>query len=131
MLTSVDLENLTVIKSHPDSSIILDFLVLCRPLAYFCFHILLCRLQMPQGTNSTMCIGQAKHYQLCQQQVRTASSTDWPSVGDVKSTLGPASAGAAAVRVWQRSADREAQSTPGAVASVPLETWELGSPLWV
>lgn len=86
---------------------------------------------MPQGTNSTMCVGQAKHYQLCQQQVRTASSTDWPSVGDVRSTLGPASAGAAAVRVWQRSADREAQSTPGAVAGVPLETWELGSPLWV
>ena len=37
---------------------------------------------MPQGTNSTMCVGQAKQYQLCQQQVRTTSSTDWSSLGD-------------------------------------------------
>lgn len=37
---------------------------------------------MPQGTNSTVCGGQAKHYQLCQQQVRTASSTDRSSLGD-------------------------------------------------
>lgn len=38
---------------------------------------------MPQGTNSTMCVGQAKHYQLCQQQVRTTSSPDWSSLGGV------------------------------------------------
>lgn len=38
---------------------------------------------MPQGMNSTMCVGQAKHYQLCQQQVRTTSSTPWCLLGDV------------------------------------------------
>ncbi|KFW90569.1 ADAMTS-like 2, partial [Phalacrocorax carbo] len=31
-------------------------------------HCLQQRLQMPQGTDSTVCLGEAKHYQLCQQQ---------------------------------------------------------------
>ncbi|NXV76868.1 ATL2 protein, partial [Atlantisia rogersi] len=35
------------------------------------------RLQMPQGTNSTMCVGQAKHYQLCQQQPCPANTASF------------------------------------------------------
>lgn len=38
---------------------------------------------MPQGMNSTMCVGQAKHYQLCQQQVRSTSSSDCSLLGAV------------------------------------------------
>ncbi|NXR58188.1 ATL2 protein, partial [Rhadina sibilatrix] len=35
------------------------------------------RLQMPQGVNSTMCVGQAKHYQLCQQQPCPANTASF------------------------------------------------------
>lgn len=65
-----------------DSCVILSTWVLHRPPAHV-WKFLPCRLQMPQGTNSTMCVGQAKHYQLCQQQVRTTSSPDWSSLGGV------------------------------------------------
>lgn len=67
---------------------------------------------MPQGTNSTMCAGQAKHYQLCQQQVRTTSSTDWSLLGHVGVggggiTIGAARAPTLRVQlVRQRSADK-------------------------
>ncbi|KFV18773.1 ADAMTS-like 2, partial [Tauraco erythrolophus] len=40
-------------------------------------HCLRQRLPMPQGTNSTMCIGQAKHYQLCQQQPCPANTASF------------------------------------------------------
>ncbi|NWZ22066.1 ATL2 protein, partial [Asarcornis scutulata] len=40
-------------------------------------HCLRQRLQMPQGTNSTMCVGQAKHYQLCQQQPCPANTASF------------------------------------------------------
>ncbi|NXK10659.1 ATL2 protein, partial [Herpetotheres cachinnans] len=40
-------------------------------------HCLQQRLQMPQGTNTTMCIGQAKHYQLCQQQPCPANTASF------------------------------------------------------
>ncbi|NXU77398.1 ATL2 protein, partial [Oreotrochilus melanogaster] len=40
-------------------------------------HCLQQRLQMPQGTNSTMCVGQAKHYQLCQQQPCPANTASF------------------------------------------------------
>ncbi|NXG44859.1 ATL2 protein, partial [Psilopogon haemacephalus] len=40
-------------------------------------HCLQQRLQTPQGTNSTMCIGQAKHYQLCQQQPCPANTASF------------------------------------------------------
>ncbi|KFP21308.1 ADAMTS-like 2, partial [Egretta garzetta] len=40
-------------------------------------HCLQQRLQMPQGTNSTMCVGQAKHYQLCQQQSCPANTASF------------------------------------------------------
>ncbi|XP_010084653.1 PREDICTED: ADAMTS-like protein 2, partial [Pterocles gutturalis] len=40
-------------------------------------HCLRQRLQMPQGTNSTMCAGQAKHYQLCQQQPCPANTASF------------------------------------------------------
>ncbi|NWY26025.1 ATL2 protein, partial [Pheucticus melanocephalus] len=40
-------------------------------------HCLTQRLQMPQGTNSTMCVGQAKHYQLCQQQPCPANTASF------------------------------------------------------
>ncbi|NWR56254.1 ATL2 protein, partial [Bucorvus abyssinicus] len=40
-------------------------------------HCLRQRLQMPQGTNSTMCVGQAKHYQLCQQQLCPANTASF------------------------------------------------------
>uniref|UniRef100_A0A663M071 PLAC domain-containing protein n=1 Tax=Athene cunicularia TaxID=194338 RepID=A0A663M071_ATHCN len=40
-------------------------------------HCLQQRLQMPQGKNSTMCIGQAKHYQLCQQQPCPANTASF------------------------------------------------------
>uniref|UniRef100_A0A803V1Z4 PLAC domain-containing protein n=1 Tax=Ficedula albicollis TaxID=59894 RepID=A0A803V1Z4_FICAL len=33
--------------------------------------------RMPQGTNSTMCVGQAKHYQLCQQQPCPANTASF------------------------------------------------------
>ncbi|NXB34468.1 ATL2 protein, partial [Eulacestoma nigropectus] len=40
-------------------------------------HCLQQRLQMPQGTNSTMCVGKAKHYQLCQQQPCPANTASF------------------------------------------------------
>ncbi|NXW44023.1 ATL2 protein, partial [Nyctiprogne leucopyga] len=40
-------------------------------------HCLRQRLHMPQGTNSTMCVGQAKHYQLCQQQPCPANTASF------------------------------------------------------
>ncbi|NXF87336.1 ATL2 protein, partial [Eubucco bourcierii] len=40
-------------------------------------HCLRQRLQTPQGTNSTVCIGQAKHYQLCQQQPCPANTASF------------------------------------------------------
>ncbi|NXR25717.1 ATL2 protein, partial [Cinclus mexicanus] len=40
-------------------------------------HCLRQRLQMPQGMNSTMCVGQAKHYQLCQQQPCPANTASF------------------------------------------------------
>ncbi|NWV71388.1 ATL2 protein, partial [Malurus elegans] len=40
-------------------------------------HCLQQRLQMPQGTNSTMCVGQAKYYQLCQQQPCPANTASF------------------------------------------------------
>ncbi|KFR14694.1 ADAMTS-like 2, partial [Opisthocomus hoazin] len=40
-------------------------------------HCLRQRLQMPQGTNNTMCVGQAKHYQLCQQQACPANTASF------------------------------------------------------
>ncbi|NXK26084.1 ATL2 protein, partial [Arenaria interpres] len=40
-------------------------------------HCLQQRLQMPQGTNSTMCVGQAKRYQLCQQQPCPANTASF------------------------------------------------------
>ncbi|NXX48976.1 ATL2 protein, partial [Tricholaema leucomelas] len=40
-------------------------------------HCLKQRLLAPQGTNSTMCIGQAKHYQLCQQQPCPANTASF------------------------------------------------------
>ncbi|NXJ77170.1 ATL2 protein, partial [Trogon melanurus] len=40
-------------------------------------HCLRQRLQMSQGTNSTMCVGQAKHYQLCQQQPCPANTASF------------------------------------------------------
>ncbi|NWV32482.1 ATL2 protein, partial [Grantiella picta] len=40
-------------------------------------HCLRQRLQMPQGANSTMCVGQAKHYQLCQQQPCPANTASF------------------------------------------------------
>uniref|UniRef100_A0A8C9N5Z6 ADAMTS-like protein 2 n=1 Tax=Serinus canaria TaxID=9135 RepID=A0A8C9N5Z6_SERCA len=40
-------------------------------------HCLRQRLQIPQGTNSTMCVGQAKHYQLCQQQPCPANTASF------------------------------------------------------
>ncbi|NXA73372.1 ATL2 protein, partial [Thryothorus ludovicianus] len=40
-------------------------------------HCLQQRLQMPQGMNSTMCVGQAKHYQLCQQQPCPANTASF------------------------------------------------------
>ncbi|NXI88708.1 ATL2 protein, partial [Rhipidura dahli] len=40
-------------------------------------HCLQQRLQMPQGTNSTMCVGQPKHYQLCQQQPCPANTASF------------------------------------------------------
>ncbi|XP_033372335.1 ADAMTS-like protein 2 [Parus major] len=40
-------------------------------------HCLRQRLQMPQGTNSTMCVGQAKRYQLCQQQPCPANTASF------------------------------------------------------
>ncbi|XP_039929517.2 ADAMTS-like protein 2 [Hirundo rustica] len=40
-------------------------------------HCLRQRLQTPQGTNSTMCVGQAKHYQLCQQQPCPANTASF------------------------------------------------------
>ncbi|NWV05869.1 ATL2 protein, partial [Ptilonorhynchus violaceus] len=40
-------------------------------------HCLRQRLQVPQGTNSTMCVGQAKHYQLCQQQPCPANTASF------------------------------------------------------
>ncbi|NWU53169.1 ATL2 protein, partial [Dromas ardeola] len=40
-------------------------------------HCLQQRLQMPQGTNSSMCVGQAKHYQLCQQQPCPANTASF------------------------------------------------------
>ncbi|NXH11757.1 ATL2 protein, partial [Bucco capensis] len=40
-------------------------------------HCLRQRLQMPQGTNSTMCVGQAKNYQLCQQQPCPANTASF------------------------------------------------------
>ncbi|NXG89768.1 ATL2 protein, partial [Stercorarius parasiticus] len=40
-------------------------------------HCLQQRLQMPQGTNSSMCVGQAKHYQLCQQQLCPANTASF------------------------------------------------------
>ncbi|NWW78372.1 ATL2 protein, partial [Climacteris rufus] len=40
-------------------------------------HCLRQRLQMPQVTNSTMCVGQAKHYQLCQQQPCPANTASF------------------------------------------------------
>ncbi|XP_031974259.1 ADAMTS-like protein 2 isoform X2 [Corvus moneduloides] len=40
-------------------------------------HCLQQRLQMPQGTNSTMCVGQAKHYQLCQQKPCPANTASF------------------------------------------------------
>ncbi|NWU68013.1 ATL2 protein, partial [Pterocles burchelli] len=40
-------------------------------------HCLRQRLQMPQGTNSTMCAGQANHYQLCQQQPCPANTASF------------------------------------------------------
>ncbi|NXL41593.1 ATL2 protein, partial [Podilymbus podiceps] len=40
-------------------------------------HCLRQRLQMPQGANGTMCVGQAKHYQLCQQQPCPANTASF------------------------------------------------------
>ncbi|NXT53118.1 ATL2 protein, partial [Pluvianellus socialis] len=40
-------------------------------------HCLQQRLQMPQATNTTMCVGQAKHYQLCQQQPCPANTASF------------------------------------------------------
>ncbi|NXH35083.1 ATL2 protein, partial [Myiagra hebetior] len=40
-------------------------------------HCLQQRLQMPQGTNSTMCVGQAKYYQLCQQKPCPANTASF------------------------------------------------------
>ncbi|NXS35378.1 ATL2 protein, partial [Pomatostomus ruficeps] len=40
-------------------------------------HCLQQRLHMPQGTNSAMCVGQAKHYQLCQQQTCPANTASF------------------------------------------------------
>ncbi|NXT67328.1 ATL2 protein, partial [Chaetops frenatus] len=40
-------------------------------------HCLRQRLQMAQGMNSTMCVGQAKHYQLCQQQPCPANTASF------------------------------------------------------
>ncbi|KFO75210.1 ADAMTS-like 2, partial [Cuculus canorus] len=40
-------------------------------------HCLRQRLQMPQGANTTMCVGQAKHYQLCQQQPCPANTASF------------------------------------------------------
>ncbi|NXG25309.1 ATL2 protein, partial [Grallaria varia] len=40
-------------------------------------HCLRQRLQMPQGTNNTVCVGQAKHYQLCQQQPCPANTASF------------------------------------------------------
>ncbi|XP_010177000.1 PREDICTED: ADAMTS-like protein 2, partial [Mesitornis unicolor] len=40
-------------------------------------HCLRQRLHMPQGTNSTVCLGQAKHYQLCQQQPCPANTASF------------------------------------------------------
>ncbi|NXU57766.1 ATL2 protein, partial [Turnix velox] len=40
-------------------------------------HCLQQKLQMPQGTNTTMCVGQAKHYQLCQQQPCPANTASF------------------------------------------------------
>uniref|UniRef100_A0A8C6JVP6 Uncharacterized protein n=1 Tax=Melopsittacus undulatus TaxID=13146 RepID=A0A8C6JVP6_MELUD len=40
-------------------------------------HCLQQRLQIPQATNSTICVGQAKHYQLCQQQLCPANTASF------------------------------------------------------
>ncbi|XP_015284634.1 PREDICTED: ADAMTS-like protein 2 [Gekko japonicus] len=40
-------------------------------------HCLQQRLQASQGTNSTMCLGQSKHYQLCQQQLCPANTASF------------------------------------------------------
>ncbi|XP_065505140.1 ADAMTS-like protein 2 [Caloenas nicobarica] len=40
-------------------------------------HCLRQRLQMAQGMNSTMCVGQARHYQLCQQQPCPANTASF------------------------------------------------------
>ncbi|XP_054836309.1 ADAMTS-like protein 2 [Eublepharis macularius] len=40
-------------------------------------HCLQQRLQVSQGTNSTMCLGQSKHYQLCQQQLCPANAASF------------------------------------------------------
>ncbi|NXK84348.1 ATL2 protein, partial [Amazona guildingii] len=40
-------------------------------------HCLQQRLQIPQATNSTICVGQAKHYQLCQQQPCPANTASF------------------------------------------------------
>ncbi|XP_010016310.1 PREDICTED: ADAMTS-like protein 2, partial [Nestor notabilis] len=40
-------------------------------------HCLQQRLQVPQATNSTICVGQAKHYQLCQQQPCPANTASF------------------------------------------------------
>lgn len=78
---------------------------------------------MPQGTNSTMCVGQAKHYQLCQQQVRTASSTDLSggcgTQGVTAGVTGPSEECRQGVR-----------STPGVVPGVPLKMGQMGSTVW-
>ncbi|XP_019386472.1 PREDICTED: ADAMTS-like protein 2 isoform X1 [Crocodylus porosus] len=40
-------------------------------------HCLQQRLQISQGTNSTVCVGQSKHYQLCQQQPCPANTASF------------------------------------------------------
>ncbi|XP_062973184.1 ADAMTS-like protein 2 [Elgaria multicarinata webbii] len=40
-------------------------------------HCLRQRLQVSQGTNSSMCLGQSKHYQLCQQQLCPANAASF------------------------------------------------------
>uniref|UniRef100_A0A670HZB6 PLAC domain-containing protein n=1 Tax=Podarcis muralis TaxID=64176 RepID=A0A670HZB6_PODMU len=40
-------------------------------------HCLRQRLQVSQGTNSSMCLGQSKHYQLCQQQLCPANTASF------------------------------------------------------
>lgn len=81
---------------------------------------------MPQGTNSTMCVGQAKHYQLCQQQVRTTSSTDWFLLGDV-GCRGPH----LELQEHQQSGcDWSVRGMGHSWGSVPLKTGEMGSTLW-